>query len=146
MKWLNIQGVLRTWAQHEAELVVTVRKRFTIAEINAGADLVSAASGYKIRMVDAAMIAVGGAVTGATTVDILATLAGASRKLMASAVANLTQSALLRAGGTGGALLADGASHTPNDIGTKITVGKTGASAATATHVDVIFLYVLEKI
>lgn len=124
--------------------VRNVRTRFTVAQVNAGATLVPAITGQKIRMVAAKAIAVGGAATAVTTVDILATQATASVKLAAFAQASLTQSAVLTAGGSGAAVLADGASFVANDIGTAITVGKTGSNVATATHVDVIFDYVIE--
>lgn len=124
---------------------VTVRKRCTIAEVNAGATIVPApGAGYTLRLVDAKMIAVGGAVGGATTVDILATLATASRKLLAVAIAALTQSAVVRDGAANAAVLADGASYTANDANTAITIAKTGGAATTATHVDVVLTYVVE--
>ena len=50
---------------------------------------------------------------------------------------------MLTAGGTGAAVLADGASYTANDVSTGITVGKTGSNVTTATHIDVIFDYVV---
>src|SRR2546422_9679679 len=76
-----------------------LRRRCTAAEVNAGVTLVSApGAGYAPRMVDCSMVAVGGAAAGATSVDLLATLASASRKLVSKAIAGLTQSALLRAG------------------------------------------------
>jgi hypothetical protein len=121
-----------------------IRKRFTVAEVNAGAELLPAVPGFKYRMVDAAMIAVGGAAATATTVDILATLS-TSRKLVANAVAGLTQSAVLRAGASNSTVLADGASFTENDENTAITVGKTGSNVATATHIDVLFSYALVR-
>jgi predicted RecA/RadA family phage recombinase len=121
----------------------TVRKRFSVAQVNAGATLVPATPGQKIRMVDASAIAVGGAASAVTTVDILATLT-TSRKLVAFAQASLTQSTLLRAGATGGAILADGASFTANDVNTAVTVGITGSSVATATSIDISFTYALE--
>ena len=117
-----------------------IRSRFTVAQVNAGATILPAVAGIKYRMLDAALIAVGGAATAVTTVDILATLSS-SRKLMAGAAAQLTQSALLRAGATGGAILADGASFTQNDANTAVTIGKTGADVATATHIDVLLWY-----
>jgi hypothetical protein len=123
--------------------VLNVRKRFTIAEVNAGATLVAAVSGKSIRMVACKTIAVGGAAGAVTTVDILGTLT-TGRKLVAYAQANLTQSTVLVDGGTGAAVLADGASYTANDAGTAVTVGKTGSNVTTATHIDVIFDYVLE--
>jgi hypothetical protein len=123
-------------------MVQNVRQRFTIAEINAGATLVAAVAGKSIRMVTCKAIAVGGAAGAVTTVDVLGTLS-TGRKLVAFAQANLTQSTVLTDGGTGAAVLADGASYTANDAGTAITVGKTGSNVTTATHIDVIFDYVL---
>jgi len=121
-----------------------IRKRFTIAQVNAGATILSAAPGYAYRMHDCALIAVGGAATAATTVDVLGTQSTSSVKLMAGAIANLTQSALLRAGATGGAILADGASFVANDANTAITIGKTGSALTTATYIDVILTYSTE--
>jgi hypothetical protein len=124
-------------------VVFNVRQRFTIAQVNAGATLVAAVSGKSIRMVGCKAIAVGGAAGAVTTVDILGTSTTA-RKLVAFAQASLTQSAVLADGGTGGTVLADGASYTANDAGTAITIGKTGSNVTTATHIDVIFVYVLD--
>ncbi len=123
--------------------VLNVRKRFTVAEVNAGATLVPAVTGKSIRMVACKAISVGGAAGAVTTVDVLGTLS-TERKLVAYAQANLTQSTVLVDGGTGGAVLADGASYTANDAGTAVTVGKTGSNVTTATHIDIIFDYVLE--
>jgi hypothetical protein len=122
--------------------VLSARVRFTIAEVNAGATLVAAITGKSIRMVSCKAIAVGGAAGAVTTVDVLGTVSTA-RKLVAFAQASLTQSAVLTAGGTGAAVLADGASYTANDVSTGITVGKTGSNVTTATHIDVIFDYVV---
>lgn len=123
--------------------IITVRRRFTIAEINAGAELLPALYGYKYRMVDASMISIGGAVGATTTVDILATQAAAAVKLLACAIAGLTQNTLLRAGATNAAILAGGVSFVENDTNTAVTVGKTGATATTATHVDVTVQFAL---
>lgn len=136
-------GTVRLHGLSLAGRTLTIRKRFTVAQVNAGATLLPALPGIRYRMVDAFAIAVGGAVTSVTTVDILGTLSS-SRKLVAFAQANLTQSAVVRAGGAGGAVLADGASFTPNDAGTAITVGITGASITVATHVDFTLVYSLE--
>jgi len=118
------------------------RRRCTIAEINAGLTLLPAKAGIQYRMVDAIMIAVGGAAATATTVDILATQSAASVKLVAAAVAGLTQSTVGRAGASNFSVLADGASFVENDVNTAITIGKTGSNVATATHVDVLLSYV----
>lgn len=123
--------------------VLNVRKRFTVAEVNAGATLVPAVTGKKIRMVTCKAISIGGNAGAVTTVDVLGTLS-TGRKLVAYAQASLTRSAVLVDGATGATVLADGASYTANDAGTAITVGKTGDAITTATHIDVIFDYVLE--
>lgn len=137
-------GDVRLHGVSLAGRLMTVRKRFTIAQFNAGATLVRALPGLKVRMVDAMAIAVGGAVTAVTTADILATLATVGRKLVAFTQASLTQSTVVRAGGAGGTLLADGASFTANDVNTAITVLKTGADITGATHVDISFTYSIE--
>lgn len=125
------------------DALLSVRKRFTIAQVNAGATLVAAVTGKKIRMVNCKAIAIGGAAGAVTTVNVLGTVT-AARKLVAFAQASLLQSTVLTAGGTGAAVLADGASYTANDVSTAVTVGKTGDAVTTASHIDVIFDYVLE--
>lgn len=114
--------------------------RVTTAEVNAGHALVKPPSGMKVRLIDCALIAIGGAASGATTVDIL----DGATKLVAAAVAGLTQSVLLRAGATNATILADGASFVVRAADAPITIGKTGSSLATATHIDVILTYALE--
>lgn len=128
-----------------ARAVRNIRTRFTVAQINAGASLLPAVAGYKYRVTGARAIAVGGAAGAVTTVDLLSTQATASVKLVAFAQASLTQSAVLKDGGTGAAVLADGASYVANDSGAAVTVGKTGADVTVATHIDVSVDYVLEK-
>ena len=123
---------------------LTMRKRLTIAQVNAGATLVPAMPGVKLRMVDASAIAVGGAVGAVTTVDILATQAASSVKLVAFAQASMTQNTQLRSGASGAAILAGGVSYAQNDVSTAITIGKTGSDITTATHVDVLLTYSLE--
>jgi predicted RecA/RadA family phage recombinase len=117
---------------------VTIRRRLTIAEINAGSTLVPAIPGRRYRLVDA--LAIGGAVAAVTTIDILGTVT-TDRKLVAFGQAALTQSTVVRAGATGGVILADGASFTQNDANTALKIGKTGADITTATSVDVVVTY-----
>lgn len=129
-------------AQHSS--LLTIRKRFTIAEVNAGATILPAVAGLRYRMVDAAIMAIGGNAAAHTSIDILGTVS-TSRKLVAFLVAGTTQSTLLRAGAaTNGVILADGASFTQNDAGAAITIGKTGSDVTTATHVDILFSFVVE--
>jgi predicted RecA/RadA family phage recombinase len=123
--------------------VISIRRRLTTAEINAGATLVPAVAGRRYRLVDAAALSYGGAATGLTTLDISGTVT-TTRKLVAFAQASLTQSTLLRAGATGAALLADGASFTQNDANSGITVGVTGSALATATGVDIFLSYAID--
>lgn len=126
--------------------VLQFRRRCTIAEINAGVTILNAIPGFKYRLVDAAMIAIGGAVGATTTVDLLATQAAASVKLVAAAIAGLTQNTRLNAGDANSAILAAGASFVENDANTGITANKTGATATTATHVDILIQYTLVKV
>jgi hypothetical protein len=120
-----------------------LRTRVTAAAASAGATLLAAVAGKAYRLHDIALIAIGGTVTASTTVDILGTQS-TSKKLYAGTAANLTQSLLLRAGATGGTILADGASFAACDANTAITIGVTGSAIATATHVDVLLTYTLE--
>lgn len=124
--------------------VQSLRTRKTVAEVNAGVTLLAAVTGFKYRLVNARAIAIGGAVTTVTTVDILGTQSTVSRKLVAFAQASMTQSTVLTAGGSGATVLADGASFLTNDSATAITANITGASITVATHVDFLLEYVLE--
>ena len=120
-----------------------LRTRLTVAQVNAGFTLLAALPGYKYRLLDAAAIAVGGAVTTVTTVDILGTQSTV-KKLVAFGQAALTQSTLVRAGSAGGVLLADGASFAACDANTAITANITGSSITVATSVDFLLSYVIE--
>jgi hypothetical protein len=119
------------------------RERFTIAQIDAGQTLLPAIPGYKYRIVDMAIISIGGAYAGATDVRILATQAAASAALLIAAVAGLTQNTLLRAGAANATIIAGGASFVDNDNNTAITISKTGGASSGATHADFLVSYVL---
>lgn len=122
-----------------------VRTRFTIAQINTGATLLTAVPGFKYRMIEASAISVGGAAGAVTTVDILGTQSTSSVKLVAFAQASLTQNTQLKSGASGATILAGGVSYVANDVNTAITVGKTGSDVTTATHIDVMMSYVVES-
>ena len=124
-------------------IVRNLRTRSTIAVVNAGATLLAAVTGYKYRIISATAIAVGGAAAAVTTVDILGTQT-TSVKLVAYAQASLTQSAVLKDGGTGAAVLANGASYVACDAATAITINISGSAITTATHIDTNISYVLE--
>ncbi|MGE0363364.1 MAG: hypothetical protein AB7R67_21810 [Vicinamibacterales bacterium] len=133
-------GILRG-----AGIARNIRSRFTIAQVNAGATILPAVAGRKYRLIDVLGIAVGGAAGAVTTVDVLGTQGASGVKLAAFAQASLTQSTVLRPGVAGTAVLADGASFVQNDVNTALTIGKTGSSVTTATHIDVILTYALEE-
>lgn len=120
-----------------ADSGLIMRRRCTIAEINAGVVLLPALFGFHYRMHDMSQIAVGGAAGGATTVDITGTVAGAVVKLLATAIAALTQSAVVRAGGANATVLADGGSFVDLDTNTGVSASKTGAALTTSTNIDV---------
>jgi hypothetical protein len=94
-------------------------------------------------MISCKAIAVGGAVAAVTSVDVMGD-DGSAAILVSFLQASLTQSAVLKDGGTGATVLADGASYVANTAGVAITVIKAGSDITTATHVDIIFDYVLE--
>jgi hypothetical protein len=121
-----------------------IRVRTTTANVNTGATLLAALAGYAYRIHDIVMISIGGAASGATTVDVLGTQAAGSVKLLAVAVAALTQSAIVRAGAANATVLADGASFVACDANTAITINKTGGSLATSTNIDVLLTYSIE--
>jgi hypothetical protein len=122
-----------------------IRRRFTIAEANAGATIVPApGTGFKLRMVDYKMIAIGANAAAVTTVDILGTQATASAKLAAVAVAGLTRSTVNTPTAANNTVLADGASFAANDANTAMTIGKTGSNVTTATDIDVVLTYAVD--
>lgn len=135
----NALGLMGTPTVADSGLVA--RRRFTVAEINAGATLLPAIFGFHYRIHDMVMIAIGGATSGATDIRILATQAGAAIAALIVAVAALTQSSVVRAGAANATVLADGASFNDLDSNTAVTVGKTGGSAATSTNIDVMVIF-----
>lgn len=137
----NFQSLIRLLTGNAPLFVY--RERVAIADINAGLTLLNAVPGYKYRLSTMSLIAIGGAVTGATDVRILGTQAAASAALLVTAIAALTQNAVNYPGLANNTILAGGASFTECDVNTGITVGKTGGAAATATHVDVEMQYEL---
>lgn len=140
----DVTGSVRLHGVSLAGRQLTVRKRLTIAQINAGATLVPALPGIAIRMTSSKAIAIGGAAAAVTTVDVIGTQGAAPVKLVAYAQASLTESTVLTSGGAGAAVLADGASYLANDRGTAITAGHTGAAITTAVDIDFEVNYTLE--
>lgn len=120
------------------------RIRTTTANVNAGATLLAAVAGYKYRLVDVSMIAIGGNAATATAVEIYGTQSTSTVALVSAAVAALTRSTVAKPNTSNVTVLADGASFVACDANTAITIGKTGGSLATATHIDVIITYSLD--
>lgn len=119
----------------------THRERVAVADINNGYTLLPAHPKYAYRLEHAKMIAIGGAASGATDVRILGTRAAASVALMTVAVASLTQNAVNDIATATD--LDGGLSFNELDAETAVTVGKTGGTLATSTHVDFIVSYAL---
>lgn len=143
---VTIDGALRAFTVAAGATVLgapqTLRVRATIAQINAGLDLLPAVAGYKYRLIDATLIAVGGAAGAATAVTITGVQATSTVALISVAIAALTQSTVVKMGTAN--VLADGASLVQNDVNTKIAIAKTGSALTTATSIDVVLTYALE--
>ena len=128
-------------------VALNLRTRATTAEVNAGLALLPALAGYKYRITDLTMIAIGGSAATATSVDIVTTQAASAARPFVVAVAALTQSAVVKPDSANVTVLADGASFIANDENSGVYVAKqaAGSNLATATHIDVILSYVIEK-
>ena len=118
-----------------------LRQRVTLAQLNAGFTLLPAVPGYLYSLVDCKLIAIGGAATTGTSVNVIGTRAAAPVQLLVAAVAALTQSALVRMGAANAVILADGASFTPLDVNTAITVITVGSAMTVMTNLDVVLDY-----
>ena len=127
-------------------VLLNTRHRATTAEVNAGHELLPALAGYKYRLVDVTMIAIGGAAQTATSVDILTTQGASVVRPLVVAVAALSQSAVVKPNSANATVLADGASFIANDANTAVSVSKqnAGSNLATDTHIDEILSYVIE--
>jgi hypothetical protein len=139
-------GLNRTVYQDTAvPVALTARTRVTLAQLNAGFTLLPAIVGFKYRLIDAKLIAVGGAATTGTSVNIIGTRAGSPVQLVAAAIAALTQSAVVRAGAANAVVLADGASFTQLDANTAITVITVGSAMTVMTAIDVDLTFAIEE-
>ena len=126
----------------------TLRHRVATAEVNAGHVVLPAIPGFKYRLVDCKMIAIGGNAATATSVDLLATQGGSAvRPVVNSIAATFNRSVVLRMGASGSAVLADGASFAVLDANTGISITKQsgGSGLGTATHIDLLLDYCVEK-
>ena len=149
----NIQNLLNNWIFRDLfyscndvqnGLMLVRRVRVPIAQFLAGFVLLPAQASFGYRLVNVDLLAVGGAVTGSTTLDVMGTISGVATKLTAMAIAGLTQSTRVGISSASTTIQPDGASFTRCDINTPITVGVTGAAAGGATAIDVFLSYVVE--
>lgn len=129
----------------EPGLPKQLRIRKTIAEINAGTTLLAAIRGFKYRITDIAIVALGGTTAGATSLDVKGVSGGSAVIILSALIAGLTRSRMLRMGeATNGVILADGASFVAMDANTAITAIKAGSDFSGATHFDFLVDYVVE--
>jgi len=126
-------------------VALTQRTRVTLAQLNAGYTLLAAIPGFKYRLIDCKLIAVGGAATTGTSVNIIGTRAAAAVQLLVAAVAALTQSALVRIGAANAVILADGASFTQLDVNTPVTIITVGTAMTVMTNIDVDLTFAVEE-
>lgn len=116
--------------------VRSLRLRTTLAQVNAGGNLLPALPGVKWQLTDFVMIALGGNAATATSLNIQGTSGAATVQLAVVAIAALTRSAVVRAGATNAVVLADGASFLPMDVNTAVRYQSVAATMATATGFD----------
>jgi hypothetical protein len=126
----------------------TLRHRVTLAQVKAGHTLLPALPGYKYRLVDLTLIALGGAAATSTSVDVAGTRGGSPVLLAVTDVGGLTQSTRVSIGEqTESVILADGASFTACDANTAITIADAVADSLTGCTdgIDVIIQYCIDK-
>lgn len=124
---------------------LSLRLRFSLAQLNAGATILPAIPLWRYRAISMALIAIGGAAATSTSVRINGTQATVLVQLLDAPVAGLTRSTLLEAGFAGGTILADGASFAQCDINTPILLANNGAAMTGLTFIDVIMSYQIEQ-
>ncbi len=132
---------LTTYAQ-------TKRVRVTLAQINAGFELLPALAGYAHRLIGWSLTAIGGAAATATSVDLIGTRGGVAVRPAVVAVSAMSENTRIPQSHANSVILAAGASFTPLDANTALTIGTQAASAgnlATCTHVDVTLEYTTES-
>lgn len=133
-------------------VLLTQRTRVTLAQLNAGFTLLAAIAGFKYRLIDARLTAIGGNATTGTSVNIIGTRAAGAVQLIVAAVARLVQSVrnvtgtpFATAGAEALVTLADGASFTPLDVNTGITIITVGSAMTVMTNIDVDLSFAIEE-
>ena len=136
--------VLQSAFESTTPVVLNYRGAIAAADLTQDASniLVAVPTGKKARVVDIQMQAVGGTVTGATSVDIVI----GTNHVGVAAAANLVIASPVRLDGTAGvAALPSGASFTLQGDGEDICMVAVGGAVATATYVIAVVTYVLEN-
>jgi hypothetical protein len=123
--------------------VLTTRVRVTAAQVNAGHTVLAAVNGYRYRLVDAVLVAVGGTTAGFDGLLVRGTQSASVVNLVDAELAALARSAVARPGAANVNVLADGASFALCDNNTAITVIKDGSNLTGATDIDVMIQYEL---
>lgn len=129
---------------HQPAIERTLRAHVSAANVHAGFTLLPALPGYKYRMTDITIVAVGGNAATATSVNIIGTQAASAVQLIVAAVAALTRSAHNKPNTASITVLADGASFTTNDANTAITIADVGGTLSGATFIDIVLTYAIE--
>jgi len=145
-------GIVQSdYAGAAVPVLYSLRTRVTLAQLNAGFTLLAAIAGRNYRLVSCCLTAIGGAATTGTSVNIIGTRAAAPVQLFVAAIARLTQSVrnvvgtpFATAGAESLTTLADGASFTPLDVNTAITVITVGSAMTVMTNLDVDLAFVIE--
>lgn len=125
----------------------TIRTRVTTAQANAGLTPVvpSPGAGRALRLIDAMMIAIGGAAATATSVRLTGTRGTSAVQLYVQPVAGLGQSVVARPAAAA-TVQADGASFTLLDANTPILQTVDNNNLATATAIDNIVTFAVEGV
>ncbi len=145
---LNLGGTVDltgTMQRHGASvgdaLTYTKAIRITLAQLNAGFELVAAITGKQIRVVNYYLRIIGGAATAATDVRIQDSN-GTPVVVVTGAVAGLVENAEVAGQGPAIANITKGAGWMALlTSGKALDIVKTGSAMTTLTHVDVIVQY-----
>jgi len=125
------------------------RVRVTLAQVNAGYELLPALPGYTYRLINWTLTAIGASAATATSVDLIGTQGAVAVRPVVTAVSALARSAVIGRGHANSVVLADGASQMALDVNTALTICTQSASQgnlATCTHIDVNLEYAVESV
>lgn len=126
----------------------TLRQRVTLAQLNAGFNLLPALPTVRWRLLYAMAISIGGAATTGTSVNLIGTVAASAVQLWVVTVAALTRSTAVSMGVTPAAgastILADGASFTQQDANAAVQVITVGSAMTVLTNLDIQLDYVAD--